>query len=377
LSACAFSIFCILASSSGNRVPTHVSVVRVRSAYVDRNLFVSRIVRLQCEIVKFWIYGGNSMDLWLGLNSSSMGTKRNLAPQNLCWAPCAWRVPASPRGRPAAVAQLVANLPPARSSLWARTPGTRGNYKGQRRRDPASCTIAQYEQICGRPFASARRDRDPERWHRRGVRALAPAADGRVLPAPLHRTSVCLNVGEFNDAGDSLQQLESAVERSFVGNLYLKDPVSARRERKTKLKQIISVNKRKEGYTGRSWPATTRGPYCGSAQRVVQSAAAIDAALRLELAGHAPQPQAETQSNWRGPHLKCRPDTEVAVPQRSLARRSSSSGRRSSESDDVVHIHGAHVSVVCDHDRAPSGSVRLEQNDDVLRTRGQRWSARP
>lgn len=61
---------------------------------------------------------------------------------------------------------------------------------------------------------------------------------------------VCLNLGEFTHADEeSYAALESAIARSFVGNLYIQDPVTASdRARKTRLKQYLNVNKRKPGY---------------------------------------------------------------------------------------------------------------------------------
>ena len=61
---------------------------------------------------------------------------------------------------------------------------------------------------------------------------------------------VCLNVGEFTDADDAAYDaLETALPRTCVGNLYIKDPVTAaERARKRRLKDILKVNKRKPAY---------------------------------------------------------------------------------------------------------------------------------
>lgn len=61
---------------------------------------------------------------------------------------------------------------------------------------------------------------------------------------------VCLNLGEFSDADDAAYAaLEAALPRTFVGNLYIKDPVNAaERARKRRIKDILNANKRKAGY---------------------------------------------------------------------------------------------------------------------------------
>lgn len=83
---------------------------------------------------------------------------------------------------------------------------------------------------------------------------VTAANQGRLLTAVARELPgsrvVCLNLGELRDAGAAAYaRLEQALGDSYVGNLYIDDPVTPQEHaRKTRLKAIVKENKRKDGY---------------------------------------------------------------------------------------------------------------------------------
>jgi hypothetical protein len=114
---------------------------------------------------------------------------------------------------------------------------------------PRLCTITQYEQIIEAAFKSKRvaiaivtGSLVAEQYQ---ARLLA-----KVTACLPKSRVVCLNVGEIRNVSTArLNALEAAVASSYVGNMYLADPINpAERARKNRLKEMLHTNKRKEGY---------------------------------------------------------------------------------------------------------------------------------